>query len=459
MIVKKWWSDLTKPSVIVDFCIDYPSEKHGTLYEGADCVIQGWVVVKPELYTKKNAKPYLSMKLNENLIRRIELDRARPDVIKAVFSAKAAANKEQLYCGFRFLLPLAGVEIQLKLHLTGQVYELTKISLPALAPVRLSALTTKKSLKVLKGTDDWLFLDNDTNFSVDQHRGHLVLSEHSLLQWQKYIDNWQETLQPLGDRALFLIAPTKESVLGKYHPYPEALEPLFGPVFQKMSSAMYLHPAEALSLAGDETFYKTDTHWTHQGAQVTTSLVAQRLGLDTNKVEAIFAKDVYKTKAHAGDLGNKMNPPCAQPAAFLVGFSYRPWVIYDNALQNFGRIVVIEYEAALKDATCLIFGSSSSYSMFSYLCRLFKRIVFVHTAGNIDKALMSKVAADYFIAQTNARFMIRPPHFDYNVMAIIKDKQKNLTADQQQVKNKNTVFKKDKNLVLQQLGLSEYMAG
>lgn len=454
MSIKQLWSDLVIPSPILDYSIDYPSAKHGSPQEGVGWVVQGWVLLRPRVYPKNTAcRPYLSVKLNEYLIRYIPLDRARPDVIDERLVTRSLAVKQaQRHCGFRLVLPLSGHKLSLKLHLREQSYELTKLELPVQTPNSNVA-----KLKVLKGADDWLFLDNDTNFSVDQHSGLLGLSDSSLKRWQKYLDDWQTEVGALGAKALFLIAPTKESVLAQYHPYKKAQKALFDPVFQKMPAAMYLHPVEELRAVGGATFYKTDTHWTHQGAQITTCLVAQRLGLDSDKVNAVFAKDKYITKAHTGDLGNKLTPPCAQPADFLIGFSYRPWVIYDNGLQNMGRMIVMEYEKALVDSTCLIFGSSSSYSLFSFICRLFKRIVFVHTAGNVDKALVEKIKPDYFIAQTNARFMIRPPSFNYDVLTIIKNKQKNTSVEQQENQRKNTIFDERKKALFQGLGLNEYM--
>jgi len=64
--------------------------------------------------------------------------------------------------------------------------------------------------------------------------------------------------------------------------------------------------------------------------------------------------------------------------------------------------------------------------MFNYLCRFFRRLIFVHSAGNIDPELIKVVEPDSVVAQTNARFMIRPPVADYSLKQTIHTKQRTL---------------------------------
>lgn len=432
MNIKKWWSKVASSSLLLRYHLDYPSHKNGCPREEGGWVVQGWVLFRQGVTPSQlGKKPYLGMKINENLLRVVHLDRARPDVLREVLlETDLIDSHPQLYCGFRFLFPLDGVTMPIYLYAGNKKTLLTEITLPLQPRLAEPIQQENTALKVLKGKDNWLFLDNDTNFSVDQHRGYIALSDSCLELWAKYVSDWKETFSLWGSKAIFLVAPTKESVLGKYHPYAEADEQVIAPIFQLMSADMYLYPMAELKAVGDQSFYKTDTHWTHIGAGLTTKLVAQKLGLHNKKIEAVFKKDQYQTKAHVGDLGNKLDPPNQQLASFLIGFNYRKWIVFDNALPNFGRVLCIEYEPALIDGTCLVFGSSSSYSMFSYLCRLFRRVLFIHSAGCIDRTLLLKVKPDYCIAQTNARFMVRAPHFDFNVLTTIKEKVQELTPEE-----------------------------
>lgn len=456
MNIKKWWSGLTGKATLWKYHIDYPSAENGCPQDTTGWIIQGWLLLDSAYYAQVGLErtPYLSLKLNENLMRYVPLDKARPDVLNKVtpFNSKQSLQS-QLYCGFRFSLPLSGARLPLRLHVGEQEHVLTEIHLPSSS--EQTSDRVQAPLKVLHGKENWLFLDNDTNFSVDQHRGYLGLSQTCLLQWQRYIQTWQNQLQSFGNRALFVVAPTKESVLTQYYPYVAAKENLLSTIFDLMPDSMYLYPVPQLQALGDAAYYKTDTHWTHKGAQLTAALVAERVGIEAEAVQQVFAKDRYQSRNHSGDLGKKLSPPAAQPEEFLVGFSYRKWVVFDNGLPNFGRVLCIEYDAALIDATCLIFGSSSSYTMFNYFCRVFKRVVFVHTAGQIDPVMLQKIQPDYVIAQTNARFMVRPPRVDYDVLAMVKEKSQTLNSEQ---KEKITVVALPaKQALIQQLGLDRYL--
>lgn len=447
MNIKKWWRSTAASSPVWKYHLDYPSTEHGQPKEKTGWVVQGWVLVKPQVYRDLKQPPYLSVKLNEQLERCIPLDRNRPDVVSTFKHAQA-----QEQCGFRLALPLSGTKLQLRLHINDQSYALIDLSLPVATPENDAE---PEPLKVLQGHQDWLFLDNDTNFSVDQHRGLLRLSKKCLADWQRYIQDWQTHMAVWDNRALFLIAPTKESVLSHYYPYQAAASGLFDEVFAQMPSDMYLYPTQELQALGDASYYKTDTHWTHQGAQRVVESVAQRLGLDGCEVQAVFVQDTYQTREHVGDLGNKLTPPFSQPASFLTGMHYKKWVVFDNALPNFGRVVLMQNHNALYDALCLVFGSSSSYSLLSYLCRIFQRVLVAHTAGHIDLAMLNATQPTYVIAQTNARFMVRPPTFEHSVSATVKQKSRALTTEQKEALT--VIEKPEGSELIAQLGLDLYL--
>ena len=128
--------------------------------------------------------------------------------------------------------------------------------------------------------------------------------------------------------------------------------------------------------------------------------------------------------------------------------------MYDNGLPNFGRVIVTRWDDALLDETCLVFGSSSSYSMFNYLARLFRYMVFVHSAGNVDASLLRACKPRYLVTQTNARFVAVVPSVGHSLAKDIQAKVCSLTDEQfdeleknQQVPDSNT---------LDELGLGQW---
>ncbi|WP_213999995.1 hypothetical protein [Arsukibacterium sp.] len=139
-------------------------------------------------------------------------------------------------------------------------------------------------------------------------------------------------------------------------------------------------------------------------------------------LQQTFGRDHYYNSMVVGDLGNKVFPPVSAKEAFLDNYHYLKKRVYDNGLPNFGRIQVFRNEAAIAPGHCLVFGSSSSYSMLSYLTRVFTTLTLVHSAGNTDAALVRQLKPDYLVGQTNERFAVRAPTIDYKVADAIAQK-------------------------------------
>jgi hypothetical protein len=418
-----------KTPPILTWCLDYPAPDRAPQFTRAGRVVQGWVLLPP-----KTAKALSRVRIVCHLQPTFELccplNAKRPDVIKTVLGQSSAGHPQSM-CGFRFTVPPDLTSFQLSLELDGECWDLQRVVVEPHTPA-------DNLLKVLPGRDGWLFLDNDTNFSVDQFAGHIRLTATGLKAWRNYAQVLTGGFAGLRAPALLLAAPTKESVMCLHHPVKAAATPMLQPVLDLLPPEQWLHPVEELqAFLGDESFLKTDTHWTHKGAALVATLVAQRLGLQARQVDQVLAADRYATRNHFGDLGSKMPTRVYAPASFLTSFHYRHWVVYDNGLPNFGRVVVIHYPEALADVTCLVFGSSSSYSMFNYLCRFFRCVVFVHSAGNLDASLVSSVGPEYVVAQTNARFMIRPPVAHYDLRSVIVEKQNSLDASALEMQAKN----------------------
>jgi len=412
------------------WCLDYPSSDREPKLVQSGRLVQGWVLLPPKTENAL-ARVRIVCHLQPSFELCCPLTVERPDVIERVLETSPVGHP-QLKCGFRFTVPTDLAMFGLSLELDGQRWPLKQVKVSPTKP-------DSPVLKVLRGKGDWLFLDNDTNFSVDQFTGHMRFTTQGLESWQDYARAFEAGFEGLIQPSVLLVAPTKESVMGAYHPMTAAAEPMLQPVLDLFPQAQLVYPAyELKEKLGEEAFFKTDTHWTQKGAGLAAALVAKRLGVPAKPIEKLLAKDRYKTRRHAGDLGNKLAPRVYADASFLTSFNYRKWVTYDNGLPNFGRLMVIHYPDALVDETCLVFGSSSSYSMFNYLCRFFRRLVFVHTAGNLDPDVIKAVAPDHLVAQTNARFMIRPPVSDYDVMDTIHKKQKTLdeTGHKRQSQNR-----------------------
>lgn len=185
---------------------------------------------------------------------------------------------------------------------------------------------------------------------------------------------------------------------------------------------MVVYPADALSGLPEKSFYANDTHWTHRGAMLATMAVCGRLGIDRRTLAQLFEQDAYVERDHVGDLGVKLDPPRPARAEMLCSYDFARQVVYDNGVLNSGHVMAVENERSLLASSCLIFGASSTHAMLNYLTRVFRQLVFVHSAGNVDMTLVRAIGPDYLIAQTSERYLITPPQQAYDLAKIIRSK-------------------------------------
>ncbi|RTR05132.1 glycosyltransferase family 2 protein [Halomonas nitroreducens] len=397
------------------WALDYPSDQREPWCLASGRVVQGWVLLPAEMAEAASRLRIVARWLPEHEVRH-PLEIKRPDVIEAVLNERPEGHP-QLHCGFRFTVPPRLAHFHLELLLEDRCWPLQEVRCQ---PAQADAAG---SLKVIEGRSGWLFLDNDTNASVDQYRGRVHLTSRGLMAWQAYLSGLGRLAETVGCPWAMLVAPAKETVMGpRYHPQVQGQSQPIDQLLALPEAAGVVHPVAALQALGDDAFIRTDTHWTQRGAMAASVELAASLGLARPSVEPVFAGDRYRTRAMGGDLGNKLTPRQTCEAAMLRSFSHLKYRVYDNGLPNFGRLLVIEYPEALMEGTCLIFGSSSTSSMFHFLSRLFRRVIFIHSAGNLDPAVVEATRPDYLVVQTNARFLVQVPALDQSLSGMIRDK-------------------------------------
>ena len=401
--------------------LDYPSPEREAQIDASGRRVQGWLLM-PEGSEAMLQQVRIVVQWSAEQEGIYPLDIERPDVVETVLQAEPDKHLQSC-CGFLFHVPVHIAHFRLLMAMGEQRWLLedvavTPVSKPISAP-----------LKVLEGKQGWLFLDNDTNASVDQFRGRLRLTDKGMSDWQAYLQGVGQQAKQLNIPWRMLIAPSKESVMGEaYHPYDAGDSPM-SQLLSLCEARSVLHPVKALKKLGDRAFIPTDTHWTQRGAKVASVMLAKRLGLDVRRYRQSLAKDRYVAREMGGDLGSKLTPRQTSCVDILRSFKYQPYKRYDNGLPNFGRIIVLEYSDAIEQGTALIFGSSSSYSMFNYLCRLFQRVIFIHSAGNLDPEVINATQPDYLIIQTNGRFVVQIPLLDQPLVETIRDKVSRLDKD------------------------------
>jgi len=405
--------------------LDFPQAGTPARVSDAGLYVQGWLLMAAGV---AGAQIVLrTSQAGEETVQPVAFNNDRPDVIQRVLRQEPA-NHPQLRCGFSAHVAALQGEFSVGAKLGEETIWLCRVTMSGSPTVH--APPVQGELQVIQGQDGWLYLDNDTNRSVDQFTGRLLLDGPGLERWACYLDDCARLAHDAGVHHALVIAASKEQVLPEFYPHVRAqvtvheqLLSLCRPEHNVVDTAALL--TQQADKAG--CFIKTDTHWTDKGALAATMALVRTLGLDERCAQACFDSDVYYTTSFVGDLGTKLRPKAGAPTEFLKAAAAIDGAVFDNELPNIGRVLIFENPSAIWPNSLLLFGASSSYRMLKYLKRLFRRIVFVHSAGNVDVAIFEHERPDYLVTQTTARFMIEPPSTRFRLEDAVK--QKMLSAD------------------------------
>lgn len=390
------------------WALDFPQQDKAPRVNERGLYLQGWVL--PHAGTQQGELVARFTAGSEEVLRTIPFNNDRPDVIQRVVGA-APAGHPHLRCGFIAYLKEAPQAFELGVKLDGETVWLCDVQL---TESTLGAGTENKraEMQVIRGTGGWLFLDNDTNRSVDQYTGRLQLDDAGLERWQAYLDGCVAIAADISAPHALVIAASKEQVLPEHYPHQKGERTVHEQVLALCREEhRVLDTVQLLAARPDKEacFIKTDTHWTDRGALAASLALLARLGLEVQVAQDCLAKDVYYTMPFAGDLGCKLTPPVSEATEFLQAPPAVHGSAFDNHLPNIGRVLIFDEGEALWPHKLLVFGASSSYPMLKYLKRLFRRVVFIHSAGHVDLAVVQHERPDFLVMQTTARFMIEAP--------------------------------------------------
>ncbi|MCD9005782.1 hypothetical protein LDO31_05935 [Luteimonas sp. XNQY3] len=270
----------------------------------------------------------------------------------------------------------------------------------AFAEIRIDTI-----FKVQRGLGGHLFLDNDTNRSVDQYTGRLLIDPLQIRGWEAYADALLNLDNPARSMRL-LICPAKEEVFGDVYPHKRAALTPVDQVLALCPGHLTRFPLDRLREARDTTYSTVDTHWSDQGAMVGAVDYLESIGLERHAGDLptrFEARQVY------GDLGGKVEG--GQHGTFMTLPRDYPQLQpgYDNGIGNHGRIWIYTNAGAPVQETLLIFGDSFSVSLSAILAAVFSRVVYAYTAAGLDTSLIEEECPRHILAQTNQRFLINAP--------------------------------------------------
>lgn len=265
--------------------------------------------------------------------------------------------------------------------------------------------------KILFGKDGHLFLDNDTNKSVEQFIGKRFISDEALSQWRLYFNKIEDYTKKNNLKYIFTLAPAKELVYPQLYPFKKGI---ITPVEQFLVNLNYfniLYPVRKLYEAGDISYSKLDSHWTDYGAGLVVNSILEAFGITINN-QFPFPFKVQKLQ---GDLGCKMSEVTTQDFLKADFSKARVNKTFDNKITNRGGIQIYENINVPSESKVVIFGDSFSVNMVPYLVMNFRKVVHVFSGARIDYDILNHEQPKYVICEITTRFLISPPELNYSV--------------------------------------------
>ncbi len=257
---------------------------------------------------------------------------------------------------------------------------------------------------VLIGREGWLFLDNDSNNSVGQYTGKILVDDQNINSWNKYFIDFAA----IPCKGIFLLAPSKESVFPEYYPYIKSNYRSADQIIKIINDygINHLYPVEILRNFKN-SYCKTDTHWSYPAAMKVCDTLLSLLNFK-HHVNCLNVMNIR----HPGDLGSKIVPPYYSDFEIIPG----PWgctmtaPVFTNFIYSRqGMVNVYQNDSATSAMKIVVFGDSFSYILVPYLYTISKRLVFVHSNAVIMRDIIDYEKPDLVISEMCERFCLRSP--------------------------------------------------
>jgi alginate O-acetyltransferase complex protein AlgJ len=252
----------------------------------------------------------------------------------------------------------------------------------------------KGDLKVLRGKNGRLFLDNDSNHVVKQFTGELLFSDQQLKDWQHVLENRVAWLERFG-------IPR-----GETRPVLQLIDHLAS----IGSFARVVYPIDEILAAKPDPllFSPTDSHWSSMAAFLAYKRVLEEIP-ESVPVNRLTEEDLEsQEETYVGDLGYKVEPK--QESVHVVAGVLEPkaWLVHDNLVSRRGGLVITECPEA-PPTTCLLLGDSFAGRLLYFFASSFGRFIYAYLP-TLDYDLVRTEKPDVVVSVMNERFLINVPY-------------------------------------------------
>lgn len=264
---------------------------------------------------------------------------------------------------------------------------------------------------VLRGKDNWLFLDNDSNESVSQYIGNKLISNTELNNWKKYFEYVQKV-----PNYVLVVPPSKEQVFPQYYPHKRAS---WCPIDQFLD---FIHSYDVNSiypidlLQKDITSYvRTETHWSYKSAFDVFCEIISFFNIGYSN--SMLPKISFKLTKTVGDLGSKCNPLEFSDYYTIDMIDDHSTLIFRNFVANRqGKISKFHNDSAIIKKKVIVFGDSFSTILEPFFTCFFADVIRVWSNATIIENIVEFEKPDYIVAEITERFLVRSPVILHNIV-------------------------------------------
>ena len=286
-----------------------------------------------------------------------------------------------------------------------------------------------KSDTAMSGKDGWMFTKRWQ--SVEMFQNKYLFDEDELKEIKEQLEYLQRWAQSRGMKFYLFLVPDKERIYPEVYPdgfekiNPQAKIEQVAEFLKKNSSVPVIYPGEALMKAKDEhiLFYKTGTHWNHQGAYVGYVELFKRIKKDFPNLKIMKPKDFnIRPKVSADvDIASALGIDAYKvlPKADL---TYDEFEVKKPTVQSSYTMVdkdkrIETYDFVSSNPSnklrAVFYADSQFLRMNWYAAESFKNMLHIYTGygRDYDVDYMQKAILDYkpniFVIETGERFLDR----------------------------------------------------
>lgn len=250
--------------------------------------------------------------------------------------------------------------------------------------------------------------------TFDQVAGAIPLTGRKLVRWTAMIESRHTWCAARGIPFLMLVVPEKHVVYADLLP-DGALVSEDRPVNQIAAALAprvreaFIYPAQALidGRQVEDTWLKTDVHWTGWGAYIGYRALMDAIRIHI-PIEPLSADRLERTPRNLiGDLGIRLDPEVSEDA---LAYGCRGAQVAQRVFGSFnysaGQVEVFE-NGRPGTPSCVLFRDSNATTLLPYLAPHFSRLVTVASAEMFHEVVLAE-KPDLVIMQTTERQLARP---------------------------------------------------